>query len=424
MFWLKLKAGALQLTLFIAVVIALILAGFILLVHTHKRFNIQTDFIIQTSQNTNRGINQVLINSSALNDTVSIDLEEDFKSLKVYREYWGIFEKVTSVAKIKSNTLKRVALIGAIQPENNRTALYVQDNNKPLVVVGSTKIEGAAYLSNLGVKPGTISGQSYYGSQLIYGGIKKAYDLPKISNEIITQLAIITKTFVQLEASQFLTLEDGKMFTNSFLKPKQLAFSNSKIRLSNIIVIGNVVIKSKTKIVVAASARLKDVILIAPEIIIEDSVKGNFQAIATIKINVGKNVLLDYPSALVLNEKEIQQNGNLSASLKESKILIDNGSTVKGLVVFLSEEKSNNYNPQIEIKQKATVIGEVYCTENIELKGSVYGSVFTNNFIAKQSGSIYQNHIYNGTILVNQLPKEYVGLSFSNSKKGVLKWLY
>ncbi len=423
MFRLKLKAGALQLTLFIAVVIALILAGFILLVHTHKRFNIQTDYIIETSQNTNKGIHQALINTIPLGDSINIE-SEDNKTLKVYREFWGVFEKITSVATIKKNKLKCVALIGGIQPKKNRVALYVQDNNKPLVIVGNTKIEGVVYLSDRGVKPGTISGQSYYGSQLIYGATRRSSSVPKLFKETVIRLASIDNDISKTQSINFLTLENGETFTNSFLNPKQLAFSNSEIRLINISLIGNIVIQSKTKISIEASATLKDVILIAPEIEIENNVKGNFQAIASKNINIGKQVDLEYPSALVLNEKEIQQVNDSIVIPNQNKIFIDDNSTIKGVVVFISEPKTNNYNPQIELKEKTTVIGEVYCTENIELKGTVYGSVFANNFIAKQSGAIYQNHIYNGTIIVSQLPEEYVGLSFNNSKKGVLKWLY
>jgi hypothetical protein len=70
------------------------------------------------------------------------------------------------------------------------------------------------------------------------------------------------------------------------------------------------------------------------------------------------------------------------------------------------------------------VIGEVYCNQNTELKGAVIGSVFTNNFIANQFGSVYQNHLYHGQISIDQLPEAYVGLLFNNSKQGIAKWLY
>lgn len=422
MFWLKVKAGALQVTLFITIVIALLLTAFILLIHTHNTFDIQTDFIIENSKNTNKGINYTINQTTTLNDTttVFIDDQQD-KQLKVYRDFWGVFEKATSVATIKKHTLKKVALIGAKQELVNRTALYIQDNNRPLVVVGNTKIEGVAYLPERGVKPGNISGQSYYGDQLIYGQTKKSSILPKPYHETLNQIENISQQINTTDNDQFITLEQGKTYQNSFLQPKQVVYSNHDIRLSYVELIGHIVIQSKTKVTVDKTSVLKDVIIIAPKIEILDDVKGNFQAIATKNISVGKRVELSYPSALILNEDETllsDENKN------DNKIVINDYSTVKGVVLFNSQPKVNNFNPQIELTEQAKVIGEVYCTENIELKGEVYGSVFTNNFITREAGSIYQNHIYNGTISVKQLPIEYVGLSFEDSKKGVLKWLY
>jgi len=403
----------------------LLLVAFILLIHTHKQFNVQTDFIIETSQNTNRGIQYAINHSLPLNDTLSVDLkDEDYKTLKVSRNYWGIHQKVTSVSSIKKHTLKKVALVGGRQKEINRTSLYIQDNNKSLVVVGSTKIDGVAYLPKQGVKPGSISGQSYYGSQLIYGSFKKSSLLPKIFQETLEQIEEIENQMVNIKPNQFLKMESDKVHINSFLEPKQIIFSNTEIKLNNIELVGHIVIQSKTKISVDESSNLKDVVLIAPEIEIKNNVKGNFQALASKKITVGKYVDLEYPSALILSKNKIIKTSLSLENKTKSNIIIDSFSTIEGVVLYTSQHKINNYNPQIKIEDQAKVIGEVYSTENVELKGIVYGSVFANNFIAKEFGSVYLNHIYNGTIQINKLPEEYVGLPFNNSKKGVIKWLY
>ncbi|MGC1633475.1 MAG: hypothetical protein WA749_15300, partial [Gelidibacter sp.] len=66
----------------------------------------------------------------------------------------------------------------------------------------------------------------------------------------------------------------------------------------------------------------------------------------------------------------------------------------------------------------------VFCNNNTELRGTVYGTIYTSNFVAQQSGSIYQNHIYNGRILSKELPTEYIGLQLESTQKGVMKWLY
>ncbi|MFD2916847.1 hypothetical protein [Psychroserpens luteus] len=422
MIWFKVKAGALQMTLFIGVIIALILTAFILLVHIHNRFKIQANFIIETTKNADNGIHYALNNNISLNDTTSVSLiDEDYKSLKLNRDFWGVFERVTSVSKIKNNRIEKSALIGGLSIYNQRLALYVQDNNKPLVLVGKTRIEGLTYLPKRGVKSGTISGESYYGTQLIYGSQRTARALPKIISETVTQIQSIEKTISNIKENQYLNIREGGVYKNSFFKPTLILFSNSEINLNAITLIGNIIIQSKRKIVVESSSVLRDVILIAPEVEIQNDVKGNLQAFASEELLLGERIILDYPSAIILNEKTDATN----SKIKNSKhLVIGSNSKIKGLVLFLGQTKPNNYDVQLELKENASITGEVYCNQNFELKGTVLGSVYTNNFIARQFGSVYQNHIYYGKIIANDLPKEYVGLSFGNSKKGVIKWLY
>lgn len=425
MYWLKLKAGALQLTLFIAIVIALLLTAFILLVQTHKRFSVQKDFIVETIQNTNKGILYTLDNVIRLNDTTSIDLkDEDYKSLKVHCEFWGVFEKVISISKIKNNTIKKVAIIGGVQSKKDRLALYLQDNNKPLVLVKDTKINGLVYLPRQGVKPGTISGEFYYGSKLIYGESRIAQNLPQFFSEYNKQFTDIEHIISNAKEGQFLDIKDSETYKNSFFEPTKFMFSSSEIYLGNLSLIGNIIVQSKTKIVVDPSCVLKDVILIAPEIEIQNNVKGNFQVIASKNIVIGEHVELDYPSALVINKKQLLQTDKTDISEEQSKITVNSNTIVKGMIVYIDASAIDNFKVQVELKDKASLFGEIYCNKNLELKGTVFGSVFTNNFIAKQSGSIYQNHIYNGSIIASELPQEYVGLLFENSKKGIAKWLY
>lgn len=417
----KVKAGALQFTMFVVVVIVLLLAAFIILIHTHRTFKVQTDFVLETIENTNKGLKHVLNNNLQLNDTVSINLEEDYKALKTHRDYWGIFEKVTAISSIKTKTFKKIALIGASQPEIDRTALYLEDNNKPLVVVGNTKIQGATYLPKQGVRTGNISGHSYYGNQLIYGKEKISGELPKIQSELLTQIGNIGVLYKGIDTNQFLNLSLKRAYRNSFYKPLQIIYSLETINLSEVSLTGHILVQSESKIIIDATSNLKDIILIAPEIDIKNNVKGIFQAFATKKINVGANCVLNYPSALVLNDKkqvgEIKSNENDFPSIK-----INRGSKIKGIVAYLGSTK--NYKPQVIIDESVTVTGEVYCNKSLELLGYVNGSIFTSGFVANQSGSVYQNHIYNGVISVNNLPQEYMGLTFKNSKKGIVKWLY
>ena len=424
MVFLKLKSGALQLTLFISIIIAVLLMGFVLLLHSHKRFQVQTNFIVETTQNAQKGIEYALLHSIRLKDTVAISLEEpNFKTLKIHRDFWGVFETVTSVSTIKTNHFQKIALIGAKSKDQIRTALYLQDTHKPLVVVGETKIEGLVFLPKQGVKAGTISGHSYTGSQLIYGPTKQSSSLPPLATETVDYIESIEHQISEISNAQFITIESGT-YSNSFFKPVQIHFSQSNIVLNEVQLTGHMIVQSSTKITVSPSAVLKDVILIAPEIEIQNNVISNFQAFASKRISIGESVQLQYPSALILNKNQDISQPNNTGEKEKPSIQIGKSSVVKGVLVYLGTDPLSNYKTQIELQKTSVLKGELYCNQNTELKGTVYGTVFTKNFIANQFGSIYQNHIYNGKINVHQLPKKYVGLLFNNSKKEVLKWLY
>jgi hypothetical protein len=420
----KLKAGALQLTIFIVVVIALLLSSFLILVYTQKSFETRTKFVLETIENANQGIYYALQHRVRQNDTILINPDETDKQIKIHRGTWGIFERITSTSTIKNNSFQKSALVGASQPETHRTALYVEDNNKPLIVVGRTQIQGVAYLPKQGVRPGNISGESYYGRHLIYGIRKQSAQLPELLNEIQENINDIQQKPQITSRNQVLDVTRKRVFKNSFFKPVQLLYRASPIILSNIELSGHILVQSDSRIVVEADTWLEDIVLIAPIIEIADNVKGTFQAFASEKIIVGKNCVLNYPSAMVLKEKQFIPTDSIRTDTLRRKIHIKENSSIKGIVAYLGQYEPDNYEPQVILQENSLIKGEVYCEENLELNGNVDGSVYTANFILPRFGTIYQNHLYNSEINIDKLPRQYVGLLFENSNKTVAKWLY
>jgi len=411
---LKIKAGALQLTLFISIVIALLLGAFILYIQLQDKVEKQHYFVQETINNAQKGIEYGLRNKLPVNDSISL-LGDDDKSIKVKSSYWGMFTKVTSEATIKKFKFKKVAFIGVKKDSEKKTALHLVDFNKPLVLVGNTNIQGNVFLPAQGVKAGYIAGVPFYGTQLIKGEISIGNQLPQFSSEkknYLKDIFTIPKT-----DSDFIDLNTRREWQNSFNEKTKAVYSNSVIHLERINLKGNIKIQSATKIIIDPSAKLTDVLIIAPIIEIKDNVVGSFQAVASEELIVNEGVILEYPSALVLTESDKEG--------VESLMKISKGCHIKGVLVYLGTDVFNNNKTQLFLDHGSEVTGEVYCNKNIELQGSVYGSVFVANFIAKQSGSIYLNHIYNGSILIDELSNEYVGLSFAkNSNKSILKWMY
>ncbi|MCF6296663.1 MAG: hypothetical protein L3J08_01545 [Flavobacteriaceae bacterium] len=245
--------------------------------------------------------------------------------------------------------------------------------------------------------------------------------MPKIKNNYY--IKNFSKNLMRLDSLDFIDLSEKRIQFNSFNKVTQLYRNYGAINLNFIELTGNIIIQSKTIIRVNNSAKLKDVILVAPRIEIDDGVIGNFQAIATKNISLGKNCSLFYPSALILAE-EYTDIVNATKQEKISQITIASNSEVKGLVCYLCDKTPNLYKPQILVEENAVIKGELYCEQNLELKGKVEGMVYTKGFIANQFGSIYQNHIYNAKIIIDDLPKQFSGLQFENFPQSIVKWLY
>lgn len=415
----KLNAGALQYTLFIAMLIVLLIASFLMVTFLQNTFKTNAGFQIRSIQNANLGFQYVSENDIPYNQKTTIKLPYDIGGqLTLLKKHWGIFDLVHIESKVKNKSFQKIGLIGGFQ--SKRPALYLKDNNNALVLVGDTKILGNAFLPKNGVKRGNIAGNSYYGTQLIYGTSKQSNKkLPRLKNREFIEF--LSKEKHVIKNTGLLTLYEGLTVINSFSEPTKLYKQKGVINLREISLTGNIMIQSDTLIKVYNTALLSNIQLIAPYIELQSKVTGNFQVVASKNITVGADCQLTYPTALILNETVKLSNAE---SDKFSQLKIASGSTVKGIVAFLSNNKTVNYKAQIVLEKNAEIIGEVYCDQNFELKGEVKGTVYTNKFITNSYGSVYQNHIFNGSILQPELSEKYVGLAIEKSKSAVSTWLY
>lgn len=425
----KIQAGALQFVLFIGAAIAILLTAFMLLSSTHKHFDKKTDILITLVKSADFGLEVSLNKQIALGGFIEIPNENEVAiGIQVQRDLWGIFEKRTVTTTHRNSKYVKTALIGG-KDKTEMSALYVNDHQRPVIVAGNAKITGNAFLPEQGLKMGNIMGLSYNRSSLLYGSRKLSDSLlPKLSQELQMQIKQLTKASFVPEGEILNSIpEEG--LKNSFQSPT-LIIRDRVVRLRKINLVGNIIISASHKIIVEADANLQDVILLAPEIIIKNWVKGRFQAIASESIWVGKKCELAYPSAIVVNKKpvfvdvenpEVKQKFNIKPA-----IYLDSYAWVGGVVIALENSKEQQYTPQIKMDINSKVVGEVYCTKNLELEGRVTGSVATDAFIALEDGSVFQNHLYNGEINSTNLNMSYAGLllaSRENNKK-VMKWLY
>jgi hypothetical protein len=413
----KIKASALQFAILVSTIVAILLASFITLSYTHQFFKTQSKFISQTIEQANKGIAYNLRPQNEFQD--SIILEENNVHSVIKKSLWGGFEKTDASAKTKTKSYTKIALIGS-KVSLPRKSVIVSDREYPLKLVGNSRLEGDALVNEKGILPGYIATQGFDGEKLVYGSIKQNSGvLPEIDPQWIQNIYKNLK-YLPSNSDQFIL--QNSINENSFFNNTQYLYQKGKIVL-NEKYSGNIVIKSDTEVTITSNSQLKDVTVIAPRINIQKGFHGAASFIATNRIFIDESVVLSYPSAIInLNEEDQVE---LPSSAMEAAIFVSDNSIINGVLVYRTKTILNSkLSTNIHIAKNALIKGLIYCEGNVELSGTIMGSIYTMRFIANEHGSKYPNHIFNGKVLGNDIHAEFCGLPFKNSQKGILKWLY
>jgi hypothetical protein len=328
---------------------------------------------------------------------------------------WGAFT-IIFTKTYKGNVKKeRAALIG-LEQNNSFPALYLSNSIEGLKVGGETRIRGKVFLPKGKVERAYIGGMIFTGDQLIEGRIETSESF----------LPPLYAKWRDLNWQQFYTEDKQKLsFENqdsvySFLHPTTIYKSIEAIQIQESIE-GNVIFHSFDSIFVSAKARLKNVILIAPIIHFEAGFTGNVQALASEKITCMEGVKLTYPSILALNEQKIK-----SPNSKRVIQLHENTEVFGG--ILLTTQAADFRKPiSLQLFPKSTVAGMIYNQGESNLKGNVYGSIYTQKFITYAGGGIYSNHLINATISSKEMPVFFVYPNWleteEQQKPKILQWL-
>jgi hypothetical protein len=420
----KIPASAMQFAILVSVILGVLLASFLTLSHTQKLFSIQSNNVSQTIFANNLIIENALQNNDQIKDSLLTHysgIETGKITAIVSKKFWGGFQLYESISKIAPISYKKKALVGA-KKKLPHIGVYISDNKIPLILAGNTEIKGMAYVSEKGIKAGNISGHYFTGDKLVNGNIiYNDKNLPKLNNKWEKYIKNLLN-YVPDNLDN--VIEPKNVNAVSFFSNTAYIFSYNKLDVINKYV-GNIIICSKTEIIVSPNAKLEDVILVAPKIIIKKGFRGNATFIANDKIIVEKNVILNYPSALVVRKKTTPV---VSNNKIDKSIVVKPNTQISGIIIFLSN-KNNLQNKQktyisIDIQKNALIYGDVYCTNNLQLFGKIEGSVYTKRFISNTYGSIYINHLFNATIDGISQNKEFCGLPLINNNQGIVKWLY
>ena len=415
------KAGALLYAMFLVIVISIISSSFVLINYYNSTFVLHALKQEQLFKDVKSGINYGLASHQeiSINKELTINLfNEEQHQVTLLKKTWGAFYQLTSSASWRNKFASKTALIGTNINNSEKIAIYLTDQNKPLSLTGKTNIVGDCYLPKSGVKRAYIEGENFSGNKLI-NGLKKTSNknLPTINEKLIkenyNQFSInINDSIIDYE----LVLEQDSII-NSFQNKALVLYSPFSIVLSNKLIEGNIIIKSDRNIVIESSANLNNIICYAKGIIIENNTQTSAQFFVQDSIIIGNDCQLNYPSVVALLGK-----GNASS---QRKISIGKDAIIKGSIFLYNENYDRKNQAFISINEGSKIMGEVYSSELLELKGEVEGGVFCKSFLLKTPSSVYQNHLMDVTINRTALSEHFVGVALIEdiNQHQIIKWL-
>lgn len=417
-----LKAGSLVYAIIIALIIALTSSSLIVYAYYSSvtaEFYLDKERVIRNARS---GINLLLSRNAQAQQTVEgVDLfGEGRDSVLIQRKNWGAFEVLVSTGVSKHNQFTFTAFAGDNFSDDTTVALYLSDMDRPLSLCGKTVLKGTCFLPKAGTKRAYIEGQNFVGAKLVDGTVHPSKQgMPELNKVLLDE---IVKLFKQLPETDSLVLVDEAELPDSIIHPfsknAMWLYSGGELRLENHFIQGNVGVVSARKLIVESTARLEDVVLIAPEIEFKDGFEGNVQVFASDTVMVGKKCKLHYPSVIGLIRVE--------KSVDIPSLVIDEGTEINGVVFAWEEKMDIRKQMRIVLKKESLVNGHVYSSGLIDLQGSVYGSVACNKFILSTPSSVYENHLLNAVIDRSKLSKYFVGINLlaRESNKKVIKWIY
>lgn len=415
-----LRAGSLFYALAISVVIAIVSGGLLMAAYFTRIGIRQDETVVELQRNLQSGLELLLDESFTSTAPVETDLfGHGNDSVELQKKSWGAFE----IALVKAHRRNRSQQLAAATGWQNEdaTALVLADLDRPLSVAGKTELRGDCYLPKAGIQRAYIEGQSYLGDRLVYGQQKTSERfLPPYNEKLVNDLLQLFD-FSPGENDSVITPQELQLrdsLDNSFFNTPLYVVSSSAISLNNEIISGQVCIVSRQSIHLGKNAALKNVVLVAPKIIIDDDVAGEFQAFARDSLIAGKNVQLHYPSVLAVTGTAKSPDGALLA--------IGEKSTVMGELFVCSRANDFRKNVRVQVSSGATVYGSIYCDGLLDLQGSVSGSVICRKFELKTNSAVYDNHLLNAVIDRGKRNAAYVGSSLVpmlHARKTVVQWL-
>lgn len=413
-------AHALLSALLISVIISIIISAALLLRYLNNENWLRYQRNQRVERNIQSAINLVLADTTTFNIQRREDIDlfgEGQDSIQITRELWGVFNLATVKSFQGTKVATKSFVFGKEMKDTLNSCLYLTDHQRPLQISGNTTLSGDAFLPKAGIRSVNIEGNQYPKNEPVSGKIFKS------------DTGIIPVNFAMLEHLREMldlkkTNQVGNDFTanfpdsicNSFKNDITYLFVKQKQDLEGKQIKGKVILLADSLIEVPFDAILDNVIIVAPEIVIDSGFAGSVQLLASKEIRIGRKCRLEYPSAAILIKRpdyEIQ-----------GKINVEEGAMLSGLIFAFSDNSDPRKN-FISLSKSSIINGLVYVNGSLFPSGVVFGTVICDYLMYKSPVATYENSLINAIIDRQRLSPDFIipALVKGSGRKNIMKWV-
>lgn len=414
-----LKAGALYYALFLSFLIFVVL-GVVISAGFYQQKGVSILFLNQRLyDNVESALNYSLQNRTEWFDGIPFDLFGDTRdTVSIVEKRWGGYKLYDVMSYDQNRTYSRVFLIGGTIRRQEEIVLIKRNTKDLLNLCGASVIKGGINFSSSYLIESSIEGVQ---SNSVAQANLIDYKLPCVS---ISDLFLKEcRTYLNFNINDF---QKDSIVTNyrsqyaierSFKENTLVIFDKEDVDLRGRHFIGNIIIVSSGQVFVDSSTYLKDVIIYARSVVVEDRFRGSIQIYANDFIRVGIDCRFDYPSiAAVLN----------SSQTNDTKLYIGKGTTFLGTLILKNNELLlNNITDVGAIEINGHVKGLVWSDSFVEHHGRVDGTVICTDFIMNTESGIYKNFIFDAELHALKDKNDFLfPLIFADiEKQKVVDWL-
>ena len=390
------KAHSLLYAVYVCLIIAILCGCLIMLSNLYNQLNLYYVTHESLYINNQSAVNYALGNNVSLEEDFLTEKETGMTSQFQVKQH-GLLPLLLTQTYVSNDTVSSAHFIG--QKDNRNTALYLSNFSKPLNVSGKVIVKGNAFLPSERLKEIYIDNKP---NEVNFEGSKEIsnINLPEISTNIknVYNNSITSTSFSHVEK------RNDSIYINSFFN-ETIKIKLQAINLENIVMKGNFILSSNDSIFIRKNNVLEDVVIIAPKVGVEEGFKGNIQVFARESITVEQDVILSYPSVLcVYSDRE-----------QKTFLNIDENVQVYGLVMLFGNKLMQMDKNSMNIKEKGTIIGSVYCSGTLGLRSNVFGGVYASKIQHKTNSSTYANCIADIEINLTKKPKLFRDISIFNT---------